>query len=319
MDDRGRLVESVTDGATERPAAGQASAQSRARRRAHAHRTRMRGFRWSGSIFDWHVPRGAGVAAAAILLCASIAYGAVRGGHLPVIANELRDARDAVANMLGFRITSIALAGEHQVTREDILTTAGVTGRTSLLFLDAGSARAKLKTNPWIAEATVLKLYPGRLHIGVTEREALALWQKAGKVTVIAGDGTVVESFVPKRFADLPLVVGAGAEVKAKDFLALMDRYPAIRDQLRASILVADRRWNLKLKSGIDVRLPEIGIERALDTLVRLDKDKKLLSRDITAIDLRLPDRVTVRLSDAAAQAREDAKPAKPKRRGGDA
>jgi cell division protein FtsQ len=99
-----------------------------------------------------------------------------------------------------------------------------------------------------------------------------------------------------------------------------------LRAQLYASILVSERRWNLKLKNGIDVRLPESGIERALDTLVELDREKKLLSRDIVAIDLRLPDRVTVRLSEAAAQSREDALRErekevnkKVKRKGGDA
>ena len=76
---------------------------------------------------------------------------------------------------------------------------------------------------------------------------------------------------------------------------------------LRASILVAERRWNLRLKNGLDVRLPETNVAQALERLVALDREKKLLSRDITAVDLRLPDRVTVRLSDAAAQAREDA------------
>ena len=45
--------------------------------------------------------------------------------------------------------------------------------------------------------------------------------------------------------------------------------------------------------------LPEAEPERALQTLVDLDRDKKLLSRDIADVDLRLPDRVTVRLSDA--------------------
>ena len=45
-----------------------------------------------------------------------------------------------------------------------------------------------------------------------------------------------------------------------------------------------------------------------------------MLSRDIAAVDLRLADRVTVRLSDAAAQAREEAlKDKKPKKKGGDA
>ena len=63
-------------------------------------------------------------------------------------------------------------------------------------------------------------------------------------------------------------MVGRGAETRAKDFLALLDRYPAIRDQVRASVLVAERRWNLQLKNGIDVRLPETDVEQALDTLV---------------------------------------------------
>jgi cell division protein FtsQ len=244
----------------------------------------------------------------------------VRGGHVTVVLAELADARDAVANALGFRITSIALAGQRHITREEILTTAGVTGRTSLLFLDATAARARLKTNPWIAEATVLKLYPGRLHIAITERDAFALWQKSGKVTVIAEDGTVVEPYVAKRFAKLPLVVGPGAELKAKEFLALIDRYPLLRDQLHASTLVAERRWNLQLKNGITVRLPEADVERALELLVQLDRDKKLLSRDVATVDLRLSDRVTVRLSNEAAAAREEQlRPAKPKKKAGDA
>ncbi len=110
-----------------------------------------------------------------------------------------------------------------------------------------------------------------------------------------------------RSFAALPLVVGEGAQVKAQDFLAMVGRYPALRDTVEAAVLVADRRWNLRLKSGIDVRLPENNVEAALQTLVQLDRDKKLLSRDIAMIDLRLSDRVTVRLSDPAAQAREEA------------
>ncbi len=79
-----------------------------------------------------------------------------------------------------------------------------------------------------------------------------------------------------------------------------------MRDQVRASILVAERRWNLRLKNGLDVRLPEADVPAAIERLLALDRDVKLMSRNILAIDLRLPDRVTVRLSDAAAQARLD-------------
>jgi cell division protein FtsQ len=101
--------------------------------------------------------------------------------------------------------------------------------------------------------------------------------------------------------------------------MSILDRYPLVREQMRAAVLVAERRWNVVLKNGIDVRLPETEVEQALSTLVTLDRNNKLLSRDITVVDLRLPDRVTVRLSDDASAARQDAlnKDKKARKKGG--
>jgi len=275
--------------------------------------------RWNARIARLPPPPGFGIAGSVLLLAAALGYGAVAGGHVADIVDWLKDARDQGANAVGFRIAAVSLTGPKEVSREEILTIAGVTGHASLLFLDADAARARLMANPWIADAAVLKLYPDRLQITVTERQAFALWQKDGRVSVIAADGTVLEPFVEDRYLRLPLVVGWGAERQARDFLAIVERYPDIQTLLRASVLVADRRWNLRLNNGIDVRLPETNVEQALDRLVALDREKKLLSRDIVAVDLRLPDRVTVRLSDAAAQAREDALKDKKKKKGGDA
>jgi cell division protein FtsQ len=323
MDGGRRLAEPLTDGAFARPATGSALVSrffGMRDRIGHSRPGRMlrrRLDRWWPSR-RFQVPRGVGGAAAFVLVLASAGYGAIRGDHVPAVAAELRDARDAVANAVGFRITSVALAGQRRLTREAILEIAGVTGRTSLLFLDAAEVRTRLKANPWIADATVLKLYPGRLHIDVTERDAFALWQRDGKVEVVADDGAVVEPYPGAPFAKLPLVVGTGAAVRAKDFLALLQGYPAIRGQLRAAVLVAERRWNVMLKNGIDIRLPEADPAAALETLLKLDRDDKILTRDLAAIDLRLPDRITVQLSDEAAAARLEALKAKsPKKKGG--
>lgn len=265
------------------------------------------------AILRVRVPRGVGVAAAALVIAASIAYGIVRGDHVPAIVAALTDTRDQAANAAGFHITTLALSGNVQVGREDVLAIAGVTGRTSLLFVDVEATRERLKTNPWIADASVRKLLPGELQIRITEREPFALWQKDGRLSVIADDGTVLEPYPAPGLGRLPFVVGYGAEKHAKVFLALLDHHPQIRDQVRASIRVSDRRWNLRLHNGLDVRLPETEVARALDRLVALDREMKLISRDIAAIDLRLPDRVTVRLSPAAAQARwESLKDKKP-------
>jgi cell division protein FtsQ len=274
--------------------------------------------RWANRLA--RIPQGAGVAGSLLLLGATLFYGAIAGGHMAAVTDWLKGARDNAANALGFGIAAVSVSGGSQVSREQALALAGVTARSSLFFFDAEAARAKLLANPWIADAAILKLYPDRLLITITERRAFALWQRNGQVNVIADDGTVLQPFVEDRYRGLPLVVGRGAEHRAKDFIGLIDRYSDIRSALRASVLVAERRWNLRLTNGLDVRLPDGDLQAALDRLVKLDHDKKLLSRDITSIDLRLPDRVTVRLSDAAAQARDDAiKANAKKKKGGDA
>jgi cell division protein FtsQ len=75
---------------------------------------------------------------------------------------------------------------------------------------------------------------------------------------------------------------------------------------VRASILIGERRWNLRLRNGLDIRLPETEVAAAFDRLAALDRDARLLSRDIVMVDLRLAGRVTVRLSERAAQARQE-------------
>jgi cell division protein FtsQ len=254
-----------------------------------------------------HIPRRAGLAATLSLLVASAGLGIVKGGHYDDFAAALADTRNALANSAGFRITTVAINGRKQLSQDEILAVGGVNGRSSLLFLDAAAVRDRLKGNPWIADATVIKYYPGGLQIDIVERTAFALWQQNGKLSVIADDGAVLEPYVSRRFLSLPLVVGKGAETHARDFLALLARYPQVNSVTKAAIYVGERRWNLRTKDGLDIRLPENDVGNALATLSRLDKEDRLFSRDIVAIDMRLSDRLTVQLSDDAAKAREEA------------
>jgi cell division protein FtsQ len=271
-------------------------------------------------LVERYLPRRVGIVATVVILLGSTGLGIVKGGHVDEFVTGLSDARNALANSAGFRITTVAINGRKQLSQDEVLAIGGVNGRSSLLFLDAATVRDRLKANPWIAEATILKLYPGQLQIDIVERKAFALWQQDGRLSVIADDGAVLEPYVSRRFFTLPLVVGKGAETRAKDFLALLDRYPQVRSVTKAAVFVGQRRWNLRLKDGLDIRLPENDVGNALAALSKLDKDDRLFSRDIVAVDMRLPDRLTVQLSEEAAKAREELfKDKKSKKKGGDA
>ena len=268
---------------------------------------------------DRNLPRGVELLLLTLLFAGIGIYGATRGGELQSFNMALRDLGDAAANAAGFDLEAVEVSGARQITRDEVLAAAGITPTTSLLLLDAEATRAQLKQNPWIAEATVRKLYPGRLEISIEERVAFAIWQRAGKLSVIARDGTVIGADARALLRDYPLVVGAGAEKRAADFLALVGRVPEIQSEFAAAVLVAERRWNIRLKNGVDVRLPEENAEAALAKLVAFDRETRILSRDVAVIDLRIPDRVTVRPSDDVAEARAAALKARaPKRAGSD-
>jgi len=297
------------------------------REQLESHRAAARPGRERGSdphhliaLLERYLPNRVGVVATVLILLGSAGLGIVKGGHVEELTTAASDARNALANSAGFRITSVAISGRKQLSQDEVLAIGGVNGRSSLLFLDAEAVRDKLKGNPWIADATVLKLYPGRLQIDIVERSAFALWQQDGHLSVIADDGAVLEPYLTHRFITLPLVVGRGAESRARDFLTLLDRYPQVRSVTKAAIFVGQRRWNLRLKDGLDVRLPETDVGKALERLSTYDREDHLFSRDIVAIDMRLPDQLIVQLSDDAAKAREDLlKDKKPKKKAGEA
>ena len=123
---------------------------------------------------------------------------------------------------------------------------------------------------------------------------------------MIAGDGTVLEPYVVRRYAGLPLVVGAGAD-NPRQGLSRHARPPS-RTARQCARQRAGRRAALEPAAQERRRcpLPEFDVGHALDQFAALERDGKLSGRDIVAIDCRLPDRVTVRLSEAAAAEKRD-------------
>ena len=71
----------------------------------------------------------------------------------------------------------------------------------------------------------------------------------------------------------------------------------------------------MKLKSGVEIKLPETDPEAAIGTLLALERRSRILDRDVLALDLRVPGRVFVRLSQEAADAWAEAHA--PKKGGG--
>jgi cell division protein FtsQ len=221
------------------------------------------------------------------------------GKQVTLVANRLIQ----ITAQSGFRVRNVLVEGRVETKSGDILAALKAERGAPLLDIDVAAAKARLEGLPWIKSAEVERQLPDTLRVKVEERKPFALWQLGQRLSVIDREGVVIVRDNVGRFADRPLVVGEGAERRAAEILDLVASEPAISKAVDAAVLVSGRRWNLRLKGGIEVRLPEEGMDAAWHRLARMERETRLLNKAITAIDLRQPDRVIVGLTPEAAKA----------------
>jgi cell division protein FtsQ len=204
---------------------------------------------------------------------------------------------------LGFEIDQVWVDGLHRADRHEVLAAIGAIRGEPIMEFDTDAARARLLTLPWVKDAVVALALPAQIHVGLTEREPVALWQVDRKLSVIDSDGDIVKGVNPAEFGDLPILVGTAANKEVGALFALVASEPSIASRMTAAVFVAERRWNIRIDDRIDLRLPAQAPAAALRRLVTLNKEHELLGRDIIAVDLRLEDRLIVRMAPGAEQA----------------
>lgn len=231
-------------------------------------------------------------------------YGLAIGGHFDSPLSRAAGVLRYLANVPGFSISQVRIDGASESKEQIILAALGAGPGDPILWLDTHKAKQRVEDLPWIRSATVLRLLPDVLKVQVEERVPYAIWQLDGELSVIDAEGVVLSRLSEDAKAYLPLVVGKGANTRASALLQLLQNYPELRSRMHAAVRVAERRWNIRLVNGMDIRLPDGDVSGALDELAALDRDHGLLAREIAAVDLRLKDRITLRLTEEAAERR---------------
>lgn len=253
---------------------------------------------WGVTGFFAVIPSWAPTASALGFLALSAGYGITLGGHV-------HEVSESVTSAVGFAVGEIEMDGLQRVTEFQVLEALELHNRPSLLLFEASEAKKRLESIAWIKSVSIQKFYPGTLRVLVQEQVPYALWQRGDITSVIDKKGKVITDEVDGRYANLLRVVNHGAQLRAGEIMGELEKFPGIRARVRAAQLRSERRWDLAMENGITVRLPEFEVEEALTELKKLDDQGGLLSRDIVAVDLRLQDRVVVRLSEDAALRRQ--------------
>jgi cell division protein FtsQ len=270
--------------AAHRPAMSTDAATAKAPRRRRRTRRQTVAMRWGGF----------GLAALALVG----AFGALwTSGVATAAAQAVGHMALAVSGAAGFRVEEVLVAGRSAVDPALLLEAIGAGRGDPILGVDPAAARASLLALPWVRDAAVERRLPDTLFVHIEERSPLALWQHDGRFSLIDGAGRELPISTASTFPDLPMVVGGDAASVATELMTALGAVPEIAGRVDTAVRVGGRRWDLHLDGGVTVKLPEAGVAEALGRLAALQREDRLLDRDVVSIDLRLPDRLFIRSS----------------------
>jgi cell division protein FtsQ len=241
---------------------------------------------------------GAAAGVAGAVLVGVVAAVLLTGDRMHLIEARAGEAASAAAARAGFRISRVHVEGASPDSRADILQASGLKADAPILGLDLGAVRARVEQVGWVNDVRVVRLLPDTVVIRVTERPREAVWQHGGRLSVVDDKGEVIREADPRRFPQLPLVVGAGANEEAAHILPLIRARPRLWQRMDALVRVDGRRWDIRMKDGGLVQLPATDEESALIRLDQLDQTARILELGFTRIDLRDPELVAVRPGD---------------------
>lgn len=240
----------------------------------------------------WVAPLVAGVVMGSL---AGGSWWAYSSGNAAKGIEKVRWSAISVTATMGFRVNEVMVSGRQQTTREILVKALNVARGAPILAFDIADAKRRIEALPWVRASTIERMLPDTILISIVEREPLALWQLDSKLHLIDAEGEVILNDGLENYSDLLMVVGNGAEIEASALIALIGTEPALMQQVKAATWIGGRRWNVHLKGDIVVRLPEDDAQSAWTRLAEYHKNHRVLDKNVTVLDLRIPDRLIVK------------------------
>ncbi len=236
----------------------------------------------------------AGVAGAGVILSLLLAV-LWAGGYVGMMARAADRAAGGATAAAGLEVRRVLLRGAHQTAHEEILSALGPMVGLPMVQVSLSDARARVEALGWVRAAAVTRLMPDTIVVSIRERDPAAVWQIDGELRLIDAAGAIIRPVGAYEYSNLPLIVGSGAADAAAKLLTSLRRHEELQKRTYALVRVGDRRWNLRLRNDMEIKLPETGFEKAVDDIALMHAAHATLDQPLEYIDLRDPERTVIR------------------------
>ena len=215
------------------------------------------------------------------------------------VAVQYHAARDAVAARPELKVERVEIPVGSPDLQRQILGIMALELPVSVLDADLATLRETVEGLAAVKSASV-RFEQGALEVVIVERIPAMVWRNLNRIYLL-DEGGVRVAEVPRRMvrADLPLVVGEGADKAMREAREIFSVLAPLGSRVLGLVRMGERRWDVVLKNTV-VMLPAENGPDAMRRVLEMQADDKVLDVDITLIDMRDENRTILRLNEDA-------------------
>ena len=229
---------------------------------------------------------------------------------MTVVGSIVYAAAGFVLSADALRVTRITVSGNTRLSRGEVLSLLDGLRGTNMVTVDLDDWRQRLMASPWVANAAMRRVLPGRVDVFIAEREPMGIGRIGQSLYLVDQRGDVIDEFGP-NYAELDLPIIDGLAGNAAETGLLIDESRAalagrLLTSLRArpelarrvsQVDVTDPRDAVLILEG-DTALVRVGDDQFVERLqAYVDLVPALRERvtEIDYVDMRFDERVYVR------------------------
>lgn len=227
------------------------------------------------------------------------------------IESRWTELRSDIEKRPEFAVNALAIQGASPALSQEIRDLLDLSFPVSRFYMDMVALRDSLRDLPAIETVRVSVGVGGILDVVVTERQPVAVWRSPEGLSLVDPEGVQI-AWIKARAdrADLPLVAGSGAAYALEEAQSLVAALGPLEPRFRGLLRRGERRWDVILDRDQRIMLPAENAVLALERVAALVQASDVLDRDLVAIDMRVPSRPTLRMTEAATQTLREARQA---------
>ena len=210
-------------------------------------------------------------------------------------ANLTSDLIQEYSNKYNYNLNKIEVIGLTNLNKDEILIFINKFKNNSIFLVPVKEISNEIKKNKWIKEVNIRNDYKNTLKVNIKEETPIGIYENNNQKILFSKNLVILEILGKNHdYKNLISFYGENSIINSKNLISKIDQ--DFKQMIQSLIFVENRRWNIRLKNKITLKLPEKNLEEAIKNYKKIysnlsNKDLK----DIEIIDLRIPNQAIIK------------------------